>query len=193
MVIPSQILACRLWFPFLTIFALIHLQLVASQSALIINVCARTDFVDYCKHALMSDPSSRGADLHRLGQISIGLTLSSAQRSRDKADQLIRQTRDIVLVGKLRKCRAAYDSATMQMRNAGNMWGSGDVGGTRRAGFASIDAVFACRDALGGQEGVLAGNNVEMLAYADLHPHSTQKPWLVSCGGVTQYMVVILL
>uniref|UniRef100_A0A7N0TSN2 Pectinesterase inhibitor domain-containing protein n=1 Tax=Kalanchoe fedtschenkoi TaxID=63787 RepID=A0A7N0TSN2_KALFE len=165
---PSSLIqACRLWFPIFTICASLSIHPVESRSQLIGDVCARTRFIDYCKHALMSDPSSRGANLHQLGDISIGLTLSSAQRSVEKADQLIGRTRDIVLAGKLRKCKEAYNSAAGQMRQARQMWGSGNVGGTRNAAFASIQMVFACRDALGGSERELSGNNrdIEYLSH----------------------------
>uniref|UniRef100_A0A7N0TSW7 Pectinesterase inhibitor domain-containing protein n=1 Tax=Kalanchoe fedtschenkoi TaxID=63787 RepID=A0A7N0TSW7_KALFE len=151
----------------LVTIGIINPHLVASGNPIVDNVCSRTTFFYYCTHRFMSRPSSFHADLHKLGDIAIDLAISDAWRAREKAQEIMNRTRDVVLVGNLKKCRSAYRSAFVQLRDARRLWAVNNFGAVRQIVYGMFDGVFACRDALGSHERLLARNNmaVEYMAH----------------------------
>uniref|UniRef100_A0A7N0VDK8 Pectinesterase inhibitor domain-containing protein n=1 Tax=Kalanchoe fedtschenkoi TaxID=63787 RepID=A0A7N0VDK8_KALFE len=148
------------WFIIFAIYAMTSPQTVVAQNHLINNICHRTNFVDFCRHALMSDPASAHPDLnlHSLGVIANRLAARNMTSISAQIRHLINNERDAERIQNLRVCGRFYDAADSDVRSMSTYWEGREVSEARVRAIAALHFVGLCRAELLGHEGYPVNN-----------------------------------
>lgn len=119
-------------------------KFVASENALINNICDQTDFPQFCRRALNSHPYSHSADLDGLTWISIELAFKNATARNDEIKQMKQSISNQTQLQSLEVCESKIEKVVNNLRGANLHWRALNYNGVSYIARESINEIQEC-------------------------------------------------